>query len=118
MELLGLRQAPGSLSGSGGQLGPWPEERLALHMRVTGTWRSHGAVATAAKVGPNLEDDQLALEDGEEVGRLTVHGHTLLHQGSTEQEVQLLSVAVQGLYLVCGGLAALQTGLVEAWSDS
>lgn len=75
-------------------------------------------MTTAAKVGPYLEDHQLALENGEEVGRLTGHGHILLHQGPLVQVVQLLSTAVQGLYLVCGGLVALQTGLVGVWSDS
>lgn len=68
--------------------------------------------------GSYLEDHQLALEDGEEVGRLTAHGHMLLHQGPVVHEVQLLSIAVQGLYLVFGGLVALQAGVVRAWSSS
>lgn len=61
-----------------------------------------------------LEDHQLALEDGEEVRRLTAHGHMLLHWGSMVHEVQLLSIVVQGLYLVCGGLVTLQVGVVRA----
>lgn len=68
--------------------------------------------------GPYLEDHQLALEDGKEVGGLTAHGHVLLHQGSVVHEVQLLSVAVQGLYLMCAGLGALQAGVVRAWRSS
>lgn len=61
-----------------------------------------------------LEDHQLALKDGEEVGRLAAHGHVLLHWGSMVREVQLLSIVVQGLYLVCGGLVTLQVGVVRA----
>lgn len=107
------------VGGWGGRLGPQPGEKV-----LACVFEGHRHMEQPVRPQPwqpgvfYLEDHQLALEDGEEVGRLAAHGHVLLNQGSMVHEVQLLSIVVQGLYLVCGGLMTLQVGVMRAWSSS
>lgn len=79
---------------------------LASGWKATGTWKTV-KLPPQWQSGAYLEDHQLTLEDGKEVGGLTAHGHMHLHQGSLVHEVQLLSIADQGLALICHGLVAL-----------
>ena len=81
-------------------------ERPRAHSGVGRPWRQQ-------RGEPYLEDHELALEDGEEVGGLAAHGHVLLHQGSMVPQVQLLGVGPQGTDLVCRGLEALWAGVVR-----